>query len=319
MKIRSAMMVLISVLVLVFSSVAQAQDMPDVDLCFGLAEADCAAIEGATGDILLSAENFSIDYSIDLNVTGLPDGDILFSHSGIGSLAIDPTAEFPISMSLDTLNNIDAMGDTFTDPIPVGIVDGILYVQVEGAWQGVNLIEAMDDPEFAQMFEGLNDPEAMADEMMGEMPDMDPETMEALGALLSIDGFLSQTRSGDDFQFTADLGTLFTSPEFSEAITSAAEMDESGMVMGLGMMLPMLLEDGTIQLTRHLNTELNAVDRVELAIDGVINAAMMDPELEDPIVIDLDFSFQVGGINESPVEFAVPADVEMVDPSSSEF
>lgn len=315
MKARSLVLVLSLVLALIVSSVAQAQD---IDTCFGLSEADCEVLTSASGQALMIAENFTMDYGLDVNITGIPDGDVVFSHSASGPVALDPMADFPLSMNLMTQNSFDIAGDAGEGPVPFAIYEGTLYMQIDDQWVGMNLIEMMEDPEFADQFGSLTDPEAMADQL-GGMSDMDPATAEQLAGLLSIEGFLTQVRNGDMFEFTADVGALLTAPEFSEALTELAAVDESGMAMGMGMMLPMVLQNGVIQVNQRVNEGLGAVDRVEVYIDATINGALLDPELEEPIVIDFNFWVELSALNESPVTFEVPADVEMMDPEDANF
>lgn len=316
MKARSLVLVLSLVLALIVSSVAQAQD---IDTCFGLSEADCEVLTSASGQALMIAENFTMDYGLDVNITGIPDGDVMFSHSGVGPVALDPMADFPLSLNLMTQNSFDIAGDADEGPVPFAIYEGILYMQVEDQWVGMNLIEMMEDPEFAAQFEGLTDPEAMAEELSGQMPEIDDATAEQLAGLLSIEGFLTQVRNGDTFEFTADIGALLSAPEFNEAITELAAVDESGSAGMVGMMLPMVLENGVIQVNQRVNEGLGAVDRVEVYVDATINGAMLDPDLEEPIVIDINFWVELSALNDSPVTFEVPAEVEMLDPEDANF
>ncbi|MCB9461216.1 MAG: hypothetical protein H6670_16305 [Anaerolineaceae bacterium] len=316
MKARSLVLALVLVLALIVPSVIQAQD---IDTCFGLSESDCEVLNKASGQALMIAENFTMNYGIDLTVTGTPDGDLVFNHTGVGPVAIDATAEFPLSMNLMTDTSFDIAGEADSGAVPFVIYDGILYIQVDEKWGGVNLIEMMNDPEFADQFGMLTDPEALADQFGGDMPEFDEATQEKLMALLSIEGFLNQVRNGDMFEFTVDLGTLIRSPQFSEAITELAAVDESGMAMGVGMLLPMVLQNGVIQVNQRVNSDLGAVDRIEVNIDATINGAMLDPELEEPIVVDFSFWVELSALNDSPVSFEVPADVEMMDPNDANF
>ena len=81
----------------------------------------------------------------------------------------------------------------------------------------------------------------------------------------------------------------------------------------------MVLENGVIQVNQRVNESLGALDRFEVYVDATINGALLDPELEEPIVIDINFWVELSALNDSPVTFDVPAEVEMLDPEDANF
>lgn len=312
MKTRMVLVVALLIAALFGAVVTQAQELPDP--CLGLSAEDCEVINSAFGRALEVAENFTMDYAIDVNVTGLPDGDLTFNHSATGAVALDLMGDFPLSTSLLTENSFSTPEGSDEGPVAFAIVGGIMYIGVEGEWIGIDLVEVMSDPELGAELGIPTSPEDL-EGLTEQLGGFDPAMFEGLGALAEVPGFLSYVRNGDTFEFTADVTALISSEEFMDVLEQAGEADESGMVAGLGMILPMVLEEATLQVNQRVNTELNIIDRIEFNLNATINGAMIDPNLEQPVIAAISFYVELSGVNSSPVEFTIPENVEMIDPS----
>jgi hypothetical protein len=310
MKFRSFILSLILTLSLFFGAVAQAQE---VDPCLGLSADDCAVINGAFGNAFLAAQSFKIDYTVDFAVTGVPEGDITFTHTGSGPVALDLAAAFPLSLGLNTTNAWNSPDGPGSGDVELRIVDGIMYIFDGSAWMGVNLVEAMNNPDLAgQLGVPLpTSPEAL-DDLSGQLGGaMTPEMMDAVMSLVSVPGFLNYVRNGNTFTFTADLKPVLSAPEFTTALTAIGEAAGDPSIAMLGGIAPMILTTGVITVDQTVNTELNIIDDFRFAVDAEINGAMLDPNMTTPVKLTLVFTFKLSEIN-GAFDFVAPEGATLI-------
>ena len=302
-----------AVSLLAIAGAAQAQDV-----CFGLAEGDCAVITSATENTLASATSFNQAWTIDFSVTGVPDmGAISFVANGSGPVVFDPSAPFPISFDQTvtaTFNDGTTSGGGDTQAI---IKDGMLYVnQGEAGFGSVNLTEALADastngtlPVNPSDIMGMGGDSAQMEQMMGMMSSLAP--------LAEIDGFLTYTRNGATFTFVADITKLISDPNFQTTLTelSSAAGPEGQQLAMMGSILPMLLSEGTITVMQTVDEGANIVTGLDFNVSANINGAMMDPNMTEPIVISLKFSVDLSDVNGS-FNIAAPANSTPIEMGS---
>lgn len=319
MKIRATLLAMTLVLVLLFASVIRAQDMG----CFGLSAEDCQAISEATNNTLAAASSFTQDFSIDFKATGIPGGgDITFSVKGTGPVTMNMSAASGIPLNFASTMDVSFSGPDGdgTATLEVRLVDGILYIQnpEDGKWMGVNLAEAMSDPSALGLPVNPNDVAGAAMDPAAalEGAGLDMESLGALMGLMSVPGFLNYTRAGDTFTFTADVGTLFKSAEFSQTMAALGESMQSNPDMAQNAMMlqmvPMLFDSGIITVVQKVDPALNAVTDLSFNIDASINAgAAMGDSSAPPIVLQLAFNVKLSGIGET-YEIVAPEGAEMM-------
>jgi len=304
MKIRR-MLAAGVVAALTFAGVSQAQDT-----CFGLSEADCALIASATQNTLASATSFNQTWSIDFNVTGVPDSEaVTFSITGSGPVVIDlMNQEMPISfnqrmeLSAPSMATINAI-----------LKDGTLYFETgDGAYQSINLMEALEQQAQSGALP-VNPQDLLSGGGMGDM-DQAMGALSALGDITTIPGFLNYSRAGADFTFVADLTVLLNNPSFQTAINSLSEAagPDGAQLAMLGSLLPMLLSEGKITVVQTVDEGANLVTGIDFIVNGTINAAMLDSSATDPIVLTLNFSVDLSGVNEM-YDIVAPANATPVD------
>lgn len=317
MKARFMLFTVVLLLLAVMAPLASAQDMDlDIDPCLGLSEEDCAYINDAYA-ALDGVNSFSMDYTLDVTISGLPEGSgmsessVTLNHAGSGAFAMDLEGAFPIMMDIRTESTVSGPdGGTVNNDFR--IVDGILYMSnVLGpdTWASLNLLENADMG--AQVIPGLNiDPNEMADpEAMGDMTGM----LEGFAALAELPGFLTYVRDGNTFVFTMDMSALFSAQEFQAMLEQISESDpEMAQVAMLGAMAPMILDEGVITVTQMVDPELGAVTGIGFNADFTIDGAMLDPELTEPIVIGIDFNVTISDLN-GEFEFVAPENAQPLD------
>ena len=305
---RNLLISLALMVTLLLAGVVNGQDM-----CYQLSADDCQAINDAYAG-LEGVNSFAMDYSIDLNISGLPEdagfSAMTFSNAGTGTFAMDMEAAFPIQMDLTMTTNATGPEPVENSVIPIRIVDGFLYMDVGDGWRGVNLVEAMSNPDAL----GLPfDPNALASgDMSGlEEAGMDPNMMMGMMgsvmALSEVDGFLTYARNGNTFTFTADAGVLISDPAFTEVLTAMGETDpDLAQAAAMAPFLTMLLDNGTIVINQGIG-EGGFVDTIDFLVDFTIDMSALDPSMAEPIVFDLDFTVQISDPN-GMFEFVAPAD-----------
>lgn len=311
MKLR--VFVLLSALLLaIMASVSHAQ----LDPCLGLSASDCALINEASSNTLARAQSFFQDWSIDFSVSGVPgSGPITFNATGSGPVVLDMmNADLPLKFdqSMNVSFNDGTSGDS--GPVQARIVDGVLYVEFGQGWRSLNLTEAINNPEVAGQLP-LN-----ADDLLsGDISGLDAEALgSALPALLGLvntPGFLNYSRSGADFTFVADLGTLLKASDFSTALMGlSGALDEQGQqIAGIAMVLPMLLSEGKITVVQTVDEAAKVITGLQFLVNAAVNAGMLSGDSSAaPIVIDLKFTVQLSRINEA-FDIVAPESAEPLD------
>ncbi len=302
LKVRSLVLTLGLLVALVFSSVASAQE---VDPCFGLAQADCDVINSATMNTLSTVSSFYQTWTVDFSVAGLPDTAIQFSSTGEGPVILDLMggSAFPLTLDQKVTVNADVAGEVVAGETGLIVVDGIMYANDGTTWRGINLIEALEQQAGGLPF----DPAAL---MGGDMSSADPAAaaaMEQASAfapavieLVNVPGFLNYVRSGDSFVFTADVAALIKDPAFSATLSSLAETSpDVAQVAQIGQLLPMLLQSGTVVITQNVDTASNTISSISFTLDATVNAAMLSPDVTEPIVVTLAFNVAISRANEA--------------------
>ncbi|MCU0514000.1 MAG: hypothetical protein MUE40_15695 [Anaerolineae bacterium] len=301
MKMRAVLMSLLLTIVLLMASVASAQDT-----CFGLAEADCTAIAEATNNTLAAASAFTQEFSLSFSVTGIPDSeDLTFNVTGAGPVMMSTASSFPLNLALPMNVSFSVPGQAWEGAVEVRVVDGIAYVQnpENGEWAGLDLGQALSDPSALGLpvnpadLAGAADPAALG---------LDADAMTQIGSLVTVPGFLTYVRGGDTYTFTANLGTLLQSAEFSQVAqtlsTALAENPDTAQGGMLLTLLPMLLSDGIITVVQGVDPSLNAVTDLTFTTDATLNLGMMTGDTSaPPVVISLNFNVritEVGGTYE---------------------
>jgi hypothetical protein len=323
MKFRSIVATLFVIALMLTPLAIHAQD--DIDTCLGLSEADCAYINDAYANS--DYNSFFQEFTIDFSITGVPDLPIEFSLQGSGPFAFDMASEFPIEMEAVMNVDFDIVGETGTGTVEFRAVDGNLYLfnEVDG-WIGFNALEAAElgfdqagglglpvDPSTLLPAEGedMGDLGDLGDlEALGIAEDDVTAGMEILGALLEVPGFLSYTRNGDDFNFNADITSLLSATEFTDALELVGELAGDPTVSSLGMLAPMFLDSGTITVNQYVNPETQSVDGIDFVVDATVPGSLLDPEFTEPLVIALVFTVRVSDIN-AEFDFTAPEGVEL--------
>lgn len=292
MKIRNFVVTLMLAAMMMISSVAFAQDT-----CFGLSADDCAVVSGATMNTLTTVTSFKQDWTIAFSVTGVPDGDVTFNATGSGPVVIDMAGGSDVPLAFD--QTVTVSGGAPGTELPETTIGAILqggqfYINAgDGKWMSVDLMEAM-----AQSGVPL-DPEAL---MSGENPQAAAAmgALPALAGLVEVPGFLTYVREGDNFNFTADVATLIKDPKFNEALTAIAEAggEETASVAQMGMILPMLLETGTITSVQYVDVAGNVITGIDFNVDASINmGAMSGDTTAAPVVVSLAFTVRLSEAN----------------------
>jgi len=299
MKLR-AFALLSVVLLALMASISQAQD---IDPCLGLAEADCALINEASANTLASAQSFFQDWTIDFTVSGIPDSaPLTFNATGSGPVVLDmASADLPIKFDQTMNVSFNDGTNSANGPVQARIVDGVFYFEFGQGWQGVNLVEALDDPAIAGQL-GVN-PE---DLLGGQVPGMDTEALgsalPAILGLVSTPGFLNYSRNGADFTFVADLAALAQSPDFGTALTnlSGALGEQGQQIASIGMILPALLSEGKITVVQTVDEAAKIVTGLQFLTNATVNAGMLTGDTAAaPIVVDLKFTVSLSRVNEA--------------------
>lgn len=303
MKVRTVFVSVIAILMLMFAAVVDAQD---VDPCLGLNESDCQLINTATLNTLASAQSFNQNWTINFSVTGSPTGeDVIFNATGSGPVVLDMAAMDGIPLTFQQMIDVEFsdMGSMQSASLVATLSDGIFYFDLgDGNVQGINLMEAMDAAESGGMGLPIDPSEIMEDPTSALGEDVDMEALmtlgEDLGALAAIPGFLNYNRDGAVYTFTADIGTLISNPDFSNALMQIGEATGQSDVASMGMLLPMLLDNGVITVRQTVDEANMLVTGLNFRLDGTVNAGALTGETEmPPIVIVLDFNVELSDLN----------------------
>jgi len=280
--------------------------------CLNLSADDCTYLTTAaanTSTALGSA--FTQTFTIDATVSGIPDqADATFHADGTGPIVENPAStDVPVNFS-STLNASYAGNGTSGDvATEVRLVDGVLYYMdpADKSWKGVKVQDVMANVQSNPMMPNAStfDPSKLG---------LDETDMTALMELPKAEGFLDMSRDGETFTFTADLGALLKSGEWTKFSTQIAPKlqknpDTAQFSMVLGV-LPMLLSSGTIKVVEVVDPSVNAVTELSVLIDGEVNAGMMSGDSSaKPVVVSFAFNLKLSDLDGS---FTVEAPADAV-------
>ena len=312
---RNRISVLLMIMSLMFGGVIFAQDDMMLDPCLGLDQAACDLINEATLNTI-SAPSFTQDVEISFSVVGIPDTDpISFTMTGSGPVVMTSSGELPLNLALAM--NVTASGadmEPVDTPFEIFIVDDTVYFTDPENPSGYVFITT-DEATDAAGDQGFD---------LGDLANTDtsaatdPATMEALASLASVDGFLSYNANGNVYDFSADISTLISSPEFNEALVQLGEATGDTTVSQFGMILPMLLQEGIITVTQDVNTDGDApyVQNLSFTLNSTLDLGMLFGSTSDapsePIVIALSFNVAISGVGDT-YDIVAPADARPLE------
>jgi hypothetical protein len=339
--------------------------------CLNLAASDCEILTAAeaNSENMKSAQlSFAFDFSlggleslapeaaggVELHIngggpftsTGVPDASALMSGDAGAFLGL-------INTQMDLNINVSMPGeDPVSTPFSFVIADGTLYFADpdSGQWVGLTgetlsqLIE-----QYAGMFGAMSgaggvNPGTMSDPsaMMSQMP---PELMTALSsidpeALAATPGFLNYQRLPDEemmgqpmipFQFTADFGTLFKSPDFQSSVDqimqAATQMQTNDpqaaqQAAMMAAFVPMILNGttGTFNVTQWVGSSDQFVHQVAIDLQGAMDLSMLAAASGEassgqmsPITLDLHIQLSFDQIN-GAFTIAAPEGAQIMTP-----
>lgn len=324
MKFRSILLSVVASMMLLFASVASAQD---IDPCFGLSADDCATINAAVANGVGDATSFTLDYTIDFQVGGtgsLTDGEIeSFKFANQGSIDLaQADGMFPINAGFVTAAQFDDLVGVGMNELAVEVrlLDGVAYLQdpMSGGWISLDLLETMASPEFNEALSDLpvdpNDPMGALD--AAGLGDFDPTALFALVELIDLPGLIIYERAGDVFTFTIDLTALqvLNTPEYEEELNNlievASEIDPTAAF--LIPTIPALVSEGTIEVVYTLDGDMLAGMDFYTNLD--IALGMMTGDMSaDPITVDLAFEMDIINLDAAAIP-AVPEDATPISP-----
>ncbi|HLV34415.1 MAG TPA: hypothetical protein VKY59_04840 [Spirillospora sp.] len=276
---------------------------------FGLSVEDFALFSSPNTD----ADSVSFNFSLDLNVTGAPDGAVNIALTGTGVIGTDsaglPVADLVIGGNADTPDGSSPVELQFR------VIDGVLYMNMgDGSgWIGQPLDE---------MLEGLEDFSPVPLDPTEMDPSSDPEAMEALGsimgALANMDPteFIGIARLGDTngqahFQVNINLSAFLSSDAFTELMNAAGEMSGDESMAGMGMMMSMLFQNMSLTFDQFIDLTDNRVRQGILDFMMNLNPAMMGAESAEPV--DVRFRLDVSNLQYNvPVSVSAPEGAMMM-------
>jgi hypothetical protein len=284
---------------------------------FGLSAEDFALLSSPNMD----ADSATFDYSIALNVTGAPDGDVIVALSGAGAFAMDEAGS-PIG-SLTVTGTADAEGESTPVNMEFVLVDNVIYFNMgDGNWVGQPLDEAMSG--LSSMSPIPVDP---ADLMSGDMSE-NPEAMQAMGEMMSAFAemdpaqYISISRLGDEnnqahFQVNVDVAGILASDAFTQAMTSAGSMSGDESMAGMAPMLAMMFQNASLTWDQFVDLAENRVRQGILAFALSVNPAMMGAEDASATPVDVAFTLDISNIQYDPaVSITAPEGATMMSSAS---
>lgn len=299
MKSRIWALLIVIILALGLVSVASAQD--DMT-CMGLSSDDCAILQAADANSA-NIKSFTTNFQFNLTVGGLESvqpgmGEVNIRADGSGPIVMDeskmtaddPTAGLGMAMTIN--GSTSGTGEDASGSISFVIADGNFYLQnpATGEWEGTALSGVMDElgssglPLSPDMLSGeaasaATDPTAM----LSQLGLAEEDVMK----IVQTPGFLVQERLADEsmmgqnmypFAFTIDFVPLFSSADFQQLLTtlSQSSSDPSMAQVGMmGQMLPMLVKEGSIKMTRWVGADDQFIHRFALDINANVDVSML--------------------------------------------
>lgn len=324
-----SILVVLSLLVSIVPATS-AQDGDEL-ICFNLPADDCALLLAATANSE-NAQSFSLDYTVDISLTGIGTlgtmmgegtgggGDTAINITGSGVYMADPTA-FPPAAIETTFDATMSGTENESDTINVIVVDGFIYntnTETE-TWEGRSIAEMMNSPEVAGLlgtFMGSGDASDLPGGALdpgsllgGNMSSM-LEGVGDLTTLLEIPGFIDHVRDANVemmgqevavFKLNVDMAPLFASAQFQSLMTNAlsAAAAEDPDVASAGMLLPMLLAGTSITVveTQYVGLDDNFIHGMGLDLVANLDmsalmGASASTEMELPPIV-LEINFMV--------------------------
>lgn len=332
MKFRSLLLVVVMLASLALSGLVSAQDM-GIDLCFGLSEEDCAAIDAASANGIGEATTFTQTQSIEFTLTGLPapeeaaDAPTEISFSQSGSVDIDLNGAGTL-LSYNAAASFTLSGSgpeaTFSDMlIEIRLIDDVLYVknlgsligdmEIEAEWSSIDLAALMGDPAISAALPTDDTGDLDLEALPVELPDV--ESLFVLLDIINLPGLIAYERAGDDFVFTVDLTALAAlleegNEELLDSVVDAVnEINPAGSLFVT--VVPVLIQQGTIEVIQTVNTGANIVESLDFNVNFSADLAMFLGTTE-PIAGSLAFNSANSNFdNITPIvapEGAVPFD-----------
>lgn len=345
MKSRVLAILLVFVFVLGMISTVSAQEM---DPCLGLSADDCALLQASdAADVQSFTLNF--DFNLELNNLaaaaammgsadeGAPNSIAITASASNSPIVTDPTASDPsaaMAMAMDVNYGVSGLGaeSDQSGTLSFVIADGVFYAKdpETGEWKGMTLEDAASelsgsgvpfDP--SSLLQGdtsslntMTDPTAALAEAGLEPADIE--------ALMGVPGFIGQQRVADAelegqpmaaFESTVDFVPLFTSQELQSLLTklsTASDDPDTAQIGQMGMLLPMLVKEGNVKLTRWVGVNDQYLHRMVLEINAAVDlAAMMGAAggegagaAAEPITLKLLLDVQLNNINSTTAPVA---------------
>lgn len=334
MKFRSIFLTVLMLFSLAIGASVNAQDdmMEDIDLCFGLAEEDCAVVNDALANGLGDAESYTVDVAIDFAGSELSALFELVAGFGldVGAIGDINAATFTVEGTFDMIEPADDMdggqlsgsyvatwsqndGDITEVAMDVIIIDNIMYMNQGEGWQSVDLDALEDNEALAGQLDmlGMGGDDAMDDDMTDDAAGaLDLGGLTGVFGLIDLPGFISLTRDGDDFTFNIDFAVLQQLLEeenedlLNELILTASEIDPT---MGFFIpLLPTLITDGQVSVVQTVDTDLNVVTAFDVDTNLVLALGMLQGSTDMTSVdltADIAFSnFNGVGAIEAPTD-----------------
>ncbi|MBI5667065.1 MAG: hypothetical protein HZC41_03585 [Chloroflexi bacterium] len=356
MKSRLWALVLVFVLVVGMISTVSAQEM---DPCLGLSSDDCAILQAADTATLNS---FTASFDFNLQLTGLgtlsammgsadegaPESITITANASNSPIVMNPDAADPssaLAMAMDVNGSISGLGEgtDTSGTFSFVIVDGVFYAKdpETGQWHGMTLEDA------AAELGGAGLPVDPSSLLQGDMSSMgaatDPAAAlaeaglapEDVEALMNVEGFLGQQRVADTelhgqpmatFESTVDISALLASSEFQNILMKASQSSDNpdaAQVAQIGMMLPMLVKEANVKLTRWIGVNDQLPHRMMLDVNATLDiGAMMGaaggsdaPQME-PVVFKMTLDIELDQHNATTAPVA-PEGAIMETPEAS--
>lgn len=285
---------------------------------FGLSAEDFALFSSPNVD----ADSLSFDFSVDLNVTGAPEGEIAIALTGAGVVGMD-VAGMPVA-DITLTGNADTPDGSSPVDLQFRIVDGILYFNLgDGSgWMGQSLDEMMSS--LSTMAPLPVDPMALASGDMSENPEAMEAMGEAMNALASMDPaqFISIARLDDmngqaHFQVNIDMAGFLASEGFTELMSTAGTMSGDESMAGMGAMMAMMFQNVSLTFDQYMDMAENRVRQGILDFAMSVNPAMMGASDASATPVDVAFTLDVSNIQyDVPVSVTAPEGATMI-PSST--
>jgi len=312
MKLRTFLQTSLVALLVAMTGLVAAQDDAT---CLNLSAADCEYINTAAANTAATlTSSFQQSFTFDLNVSGIPESqDVVVHVDGNGPVVANEAAPGGVPVDFAATINVNSNDGTNTSEgtIEARLVDGVFYFQDpsdENKWKGIKVEDAMSMAESNPM---VPNPTTFDPADLG----LDEATLNSIMTLKDAEGFLDYSRDGETFTFTADLGALLKSNEWTKFTTEIApklqqnpDTAQASMMLGV---LPMLLSEGTIKVVQVVDPALNAVTELSFLVNGTVNAGMMSGDSKAaPIVLSIAFNVKLSDVGGS-FTIEAPADAEM--------